>query len=279
MGSLPLEGPCFRSAVGYRYHRAQVEIPNGETPRDGRPRLVSDHVGYIVFPGPGSWVVNYPRESLLSEKLGVKDRRGGQVAEPKLDPWVAQPRGLGLGCDALVVVGIVAHVRPHRSLPREKPCFRGTVRYRYQKGQLEAPKWRDATGFSRLRTRWRPCEFYRVVLWLRDQRDHHSGKILVSEKLGFQDRSSGQVAKIKLDPRVAQLRGLGFGCEPVWVVSTVNPFRPHGSLAQENLCFRSTVVYRCHRAQVEASKRLNATGLAALRLVSDHVGFVERSRG
>ena len=79
------EKPCFRSTVGYRYHRAEVEAPSGETPRDG-PRLVIDHVGYIVFPEPWSRLVKYPGKSLFSEKLGVQDRRGGQVAEPKLDP-------------------------------------------------------------------------------------------------------------------------------------------------------------------------------------------------
>ena len=57
---------------------------------------------------------------MFCEKLGVQDRRGGQVAEPKLDARVAQLRSLGLGCEP---VGLQALLLAFD--PMGKPLFSG----------------------------------------------------------------------------------------------------------------------------------------------------------
>ena len=119
---------------------------------------------------------------------------------------MAQPRGLGFGCEALVVVGIIAHVRPYRLLSRENPYFRGTVGYRYQKVQVEAPERRDATGFSR------PVSFVEWSCGYGASGTIIPGKSLFPRKWGSKTAVAVRWRKIKFDPRVAQPRGLEFGC-------------------------------------------------------------------
>ena len=80
----------------------------------------------VLCSGPGARVkgVQHPgKKPLLNEKLSVKDRRGGQVEEPKLDSLVAQPRGPVHGCEAVVVIGTVATFRPDVVTTPRKPLF------------------------------------------------------------------------------------------------------------------------------------------------------------
>ena len=73
----------------------------------------------LVVPGLGDQGIQHPGKTFVYQKLGykprglgvhhkklgVEDRKGGQVVELMLDPLIAQHRGLGHGSEAVVVGG------------------------------------------------------------------------------------------------------------------------------------------------------------------------------
>ena len=83
---------------------------------------VTSRAGY-----PGG---RYPGKTLVFEKLGVKVQgvlvKSKMKIEVRNEDWRrgAYPRGLRLGCDPVVVIGIVAPFAPRESISRENSCSR-----------------------------------------------------------------------------------------------------------------------------------------------------------
>ena len=90
--------------------------------------LMAHHRCCRVTPWEGFPEGRYPGKTLVLEKLEVKVQRClGEVQNEDLGsacPRNAYPRGLSLGCDPVVVIGIVAPFTPGGSVSRENYCFR-----------------------------------------------------------------------------------------------------------------------------------------------------------
>ena len=188
--------------------------------------LVDDHVNFVEWSccyGASGTIT--PGKSLFSRNWGSKTV-AVRWRKIQFDPRVAQPRGLGLGCEPVGVVGTVNPFRPHGVTSLRKPLFSEHSCVPMSKGSGRSFQAAERHGISGPKTCKRPCGFRRAVPGLEGQGSSTTGNPCL-RKTG--SKNGGAVSwKNPLDPRVAQPRSLWPGCETSGVVGIVAPFLLHG---------------------------------------------------